>query len=661
MKLISCYVRSFGKLKELKYDFKEGVNPVYGDNGWGKTTLGVFLLSMFYGLNDTAKKNIGENERKKYFTWNSTEKIGGYVEFERDNKRYRIERYFGSKSAMDSAVLTDLETGKTFGAENLGQRLFKVDKEGFRSTAFFSQNDLEVKNNYSVTGILASGANEEASAVQKAVDKLGVAAKKYKHLTGSGGEIPALSREIYICQEEIDKTAAAQKAYIELKDSLKSVSEEYKEKSELLKRKRSQKEEYDRSESVVVKRRFYEQTQSKIKKLENDKSEVLLKTGGKTISEQSADDFNECVKEYLRLKKDYGDKKLAEKERESSKKIFDSNRRGIFFALASLSVIFLIAGLITLFLKITVAGICGLSAFLIFAVAAAIALKKQSSESERKICDEREISESGAMIAEYEKKLSEFLSVFKLENSDFVGAAVELKSLARESERINAELISENKKLLEYEQTNDVEVKEYSEGYIDKLNAEILSLSVDCDRLQEKKSKDAQILISYEEKVSKLPELENQLALLNEELAAKKERYEIIMHTAKFLQLADDVLKTKYRQPLEENLNKYFSLISENDDKRLSVDVDLKVKIEEKGLLSDKEYFSEGYKDLANVCERFALVDLVFEGEKPFIVLDDPFVNLDGEKLQKAVTYVQKLAKDFQIIYFYCHESRSIE
>lgn len=45
-------------------------------------------------------------------------------------------------------------------------------------------------------------------------------------------------------------------------------------------------------------------------------------------------------------------------------------------------------------------------------------------------------------------------------------------------------------------------------------------------------------------------------------------------------------------------------------------------------------------------------------GEKPFLILDDPFVNLDDEKLARGRRLLAVLSQDYQVIYFTCHGSR---
>ena len=93
MKLISCYVSSFGKLKDFSYEFTDGLNTIKEENGWGKSTFSTFIKAMFYGLDDS-KRSLDDNERKKFTPWNSTEKFGGNLVFDWNGKQYKIVYLF---------------------------------------------------------------------------------------------------------------------------------------------------------------------------------------------------------------------------------------------------------------------------------------------------------------------------------------------------------------------------------------------------------------------------------------------------------------------------------------------------------------------------------------------------------------------------------------
>ena len=57
---------------------------------------------------------------------------------------------------------------------------------------------------------------------------------------------------------------------------------------------------------------------------------------------------------------------------------------------------------------------------------------------------------------------------------------------------------------------------------------------------------------------------------------------------------------------------------------------------------------------------RLALIDCLYPGEKPFIVLDDPFVNYDDEKMNLCKKLIKEVSNNYQVVYFTCHESRTI-
>ena len=160
----------------------------------------------------------------------------------------------------------------------------------------------------------------------------------------------------------------------------------------------------------------------------------------------------------------------------------------------------------------------------------------------------------------------------------------------------------------------------------------------------------------YEEASEKLVEMESRKSELLENIKRYKEDYEILCKTNEFLRKADENLKLKYRAPLQESLNKYLSFIDK--EKSVKIDIDLNITAIEKNGEKNTEYYSKGYQNLFEICKRFALTDVLFTGEKPFIILDDPFYNLDDDKIRLSIELIKKMSEEYQILYFVCHESR---
>lgn len=90
------------------------------------------------------------------------------------------------------------------------------------------------------------------------------------------------------------------------------------------------------------------------------------------------------------------------------------------------------------------------------------------------------------------------------------------------------------------------------------------------------------------------------------------------------------------------------------------MDFNLNISFNIQGELKSYQHLSQGLLSILEVSLRFALIDNMYKKEKPSIILDDPFVYLDKDNLQIAKKVLQNLAKQNQIIYFCCHESRKI-
>ncbi len=162
----------------------------------------------------------------------------------------------------------------------------------------------------------------------------------------------------------------------------------------------------------------------------------------------------------------------------------------------------------------------------------------------------------------------------------------------------------------------------------------------------------------FEEKLEYISECENELENLTERYEENKHKYKILEETRDMLEMAKAAFTAKYTAPIKNGFDKYYNMITGNPENTYRLDANINLSHKELGLDRDTKFLSMGYKDLVGVCMRMALVDAMYEKEKPFIIFDDSFVNLDKDKLEAGIRFLDSIAKEYQIIYFTCHESR---
>lgn len=160
--------------------------------------------------------------------------------------------------------------------------------------------------------------------------------------------------------------------------------------------------------------------------------------------------------------------------------------------------------------------------------------------------------------------------------------------------------------------------------------------------------------------VERLAELKEELETAQEEEAALRKKHELIVKTLTYLERAEGNLKDRYISPVKNSFLSYSGLLETVLGERVTFDKDFKVRFERGGEDRSDAHLSAGQKSLCALCLRLALIDNMYKGEKPFIIMDDPFVHLDREHMQRAEVLLKELARGRQIIYFCCHESRKI-
>ncbi len=180
-----------------------------------------------------------------------------------------------------------------------------------------------------------------------------------------------------------------------------------------------------------------------------------------------------------------------------------------------------------------------------------------------------------------------------------------------------------------------------------------------------------QLLVEYTQKsdfirqadrsLEEYPDVISEMRQLYDQKQKAQNTLVMLKRTIRLIIAAKENLADRYLGKVEDTFNNYMRIWLNNDALRGILDIDFNVAIEENDKAHVAEGYSAGYCDLIDFCMRLALVDTLFESEQPFLILDDPFVNLDADRLDKALALLNVMAANKQIIYFVCHPIRAVE
>ena len=225
---------------------------------------------------------------------------------------------------------------------------------------------------------------------------------------------------------------------------------------------------------------------------------------------------------------------------------------------------------------------------------------------------------------------------------------------------------SERKKnnLVQFESENDITdiCTDYPEDLPD-----IGDLRDEVAELEEEIEKETEALSNFRNRLEERQEERDELILLKVRLEEDKERlakyekdYDLMSKTLEFLSRAKNELSLKYTGPTMDGFKKYCSFFDEEDSESFRIDTDLNLTKTEEGMQRRISDLSLGLREVTDFCLRLALIDAMYQKEKPFVILDDPFSDYDKSNLSGAMKVLEDISKDYQIIYFTCHESRTV-
>lgn len=230
MKIKSLYIASFGAIKNLKLDFTDRFNVIYGENENGKTTVMSFIKMMFYGT-ERSTSNILKNPRKKYLPWDNSQ-MAGSIDFEHAGKNYRIEREFRTSNSTDRVTLCDLDLGtrEAVGAD-VGVSFFDLSLAAFERSVFigqfgFPESDVQAEGeiNSKLSNIALTG--DESVSFEKVNSRIEKALTELKSKSGKKG---IYDKNVILSEELANRIIKAEEAAIVLKqkaDEIKKLETE---------------------------------------------------------------------------------------------------------------------------------------------------------------------------------------------------------------------------------------------------------------------------------------------------------------------------------------------------------------------------------------------------------------------------------------------------
>lgn len=254
--------------------------------------------------------------------------------------------------------------------------------------------------------------------------------------------------------------------------------------------------------------------------------------------------------------------------------------------------------------------------------------------------------------------------------AQFISAHVHFDLQAREAlpgiyEKVNAyNEFAAAKQQLELQRMSmdkERESVKTADGADQELRSVVDSLKNRRDALLIEYTQKGEMIRQADRALEKYPAIACEIRSLYEQKQKAQSTLALLKRTIQLITEAKANLATRYLSKVEQLFNRYMNLWLNNDAIRGVLDINFNVNIEENNKLHVAQGYSAGYCDMIDFCMRLALVDTLFEEEQPFLILDDPFVNLDENRLEKALELLNVMAASKQIIYFVCHPIRAIE
>ena len=660
IRIDEIFISSFGKLKDFSLSLNGGFNGICEANGYGKTTIANFVKAMFFGFSKTRAGKLADNERKKYTPWESNQKFGGYIRFCYNDKIYKIERFFGKTAASDTFALFDeYNVPCNDFDENVGWDIFEIDADSFERCLYLPQKEVVVDANDSFLSKLnkivdnTDDFNNYESAMAKLQDiqRQLVSTSRTKNVSKKTqilDEIAKTQDKLYTAQQSYIMADEKQKIIDQNNQSIERAQAGLRELKEKQRASDSKKALQSKAEIFLRVENNYNQAKNRVDALIEKNADVsddyIMQIS------QKIDELEVAKQQVAKL----GEEQKAIQKPKQSKVPYVLC--GIVAVLILIATAFFANSMIAnpVLFALPVVALLGV-AFL----AIKSKLKFRAKTKQLDDFNDEQKQKVQEQIAFAEQKQNELVNLFanhKIFEPNFHVALSQLKNnkAVYEEAILNYRYATNewNAKMADPEfalamNSSSIQTVDYTDE-IKRMDEYVLELSKQNASLQ----KEVEMLLGNANLASDLKNRTERLKQALDEVEKQAKLAEIALGC---LEQAKTNLSQSFMPVIAENFNKYIGIITNGQYQQASLDDKFNLRLCEKNSYREFDFFSKGIIDISVFCLRLALIDTMYGDNLPFLILDDPFVNYDDEKMKTALQLIGERSKKCQIIYFTCH------
>ncbi len=617
MKLISANIVSFGKLQNVQVPFNRGLNVFKQKNGYGKTTVANFVRAMLYGFGYNRVK--GATDASHWQPWNSNDRFGGSLTVEHNGQEYRIERFFGATARSETCHVFNNKTGaEQHWKLSPGETMLGLTAESYDRSAYFPQEAVELGSNDNLDARLANLVQNSAEDYDKVQDKLRAYKKNLRYEKGVGGQIAELEQKQYDLERQRDAAARAKRRSDEIADELERIAVQ---KNEIVTK---QAELNERSQQLQ--RRILQAQPTDEEKVARERLQTVTERLS-AIPSEFEEDYSHCEEIFRQM-----EATPAPSERKPKRPAWLFGIAAALLAAVGVTMAVLSAvDLLPVALGVAAGAVAVIAGVVCVCVCAAKAKSSPVVDARQPLQNEylnvagKYVFADGSL-NDVRRALWEKYSAYK---SD-LGLRDALKEMVNKP-RESAE--SWEQKLSEVtSEKNDVEARG---------NALLLEQA----RLEE------------ERKTLRVDtvEFEDRLLSVREQRDAAEYRYRVADVASQLLARAKENLSGSYLPRLCARTSELLGEVSATP-LEVTLDRNFTVSLRENGVTKPLGEFSRGLRENTLLCFRVALSELLYDGEIPFLIVDDAFVNFDENNFVRATELLKRLSTRAQVVYFTCHD-----